>query len=147
MSTGRSKSPGPVPKRQAAHEGPARHSAADADDPHAIASLEYRCRRLSDNLRESLGVDGCAALLARALAECEKQHPALKSMRGPDEREIQLQGVPAATAVHGLRTVEAAIEALQMSLAGILARLIGEDMAMRLMDLEAPSSGETGQEL
>lgn len=116
----------------------------DSRDRLAIASLEGRCRRLSESLRESLGVDGCSGLLARAIADCEREHPALKEMRGPDEREVQLQDVSAAVALHGIPAVGAAVEALQGSLTGILGRLVGEDMAMRLMDLEGPASGQPG---
>ena len=119
----------------------------DSRDRLAIASLEHRCRRLTESLRESLGVDGCSGLLARAIADCEREHPALKGMRGPDDREVQLQGVAEAVALHGVPAVQSAVEALQVSLAGILGRLVGEDMAMRLMDLEGPASDEPGEEL
>ena len=114
-------------------------------DQLAVAALEFRCRHLSDSLRESLGIDGASGLFARGIAECEKQHPALTGMRGPDEREIQLQGVSEAVDRHGLHAVQAAVEALHMSLAGILGRLIGEDMAMQLMHLERPQSEDSGQ--
>jgi hypothetical protein len=118
----------------------------DSADRLALAAIEFRCRTLSDNLRESLGVDGCSGLLARAIADCQHQHPALKGMRGPDEREIRLQGVSDAVALHGVPAVQAAVEALQRTLAGILARLVGEDMAMRLMDLEGPALEEPAEE-
>lgn len=103
-------------------------------------ALETRCRQVTANLREALGPDGCSALLTRALAECETKHPVLKHVRGPDEREIQLDGVAAAVAQHGLGTVEAGVGALFASLLGILERLIGEDMALRLIDFDARES-------
>ena len=124
---------------------PADLHGGEGPDPLSAAALEFRCRHLSESLRESLGVDGCSGLLMRAIAECDKEHPALQHMRGPDERELQLQDVSAAVALYGIRAVEAAVEALQVSLMGILERLVGEDMAMRLMDLEGPASDEAGE--
>lgn len=108
----------------------------------AGAALEFRCRHVTQSLREALGPDGCSALLARALAECEPDHPALRQMRGADERELQLHGIPAVVATHGIVAVEAAVEALITSLLGILARLIGDDMALRLIDLDIPAPGD-----
>ena len=102
------------------------------------ASVEFRCRQITANLREALGPDGCSALLSRALAECEPRHPVLKQLRGPDEREVQLGNVSAAIAAHGVVPVAVAVDALTASLTGILARIIGEDMALRLIGLDAP---------
>lgn len=105
-------------------------------------SLEYRCRQLSASLRDALGPDGSSALIGRALAECEPAHPVLKSLRGGDGREIGLEGVFTTVERYGLEKAEAGVDALVASLAGILGKLIGEDMAMRLLDLD---TGESSQ--
>ena len=106
------------------------------------SALGYRCRQVTASLREALGPDGCSALLARALAECEPTHPVLKHMRGPDGREVQLEGVSAGIERFGFDAAEAGAEAMFASLTGILGRLIGEDMAMRLIDLGAGESSQ-----
>ncbi len=92
-------------------------------------------------MRDTLGPDGCSALLGRALDECEPMHPVLRCMRGPDTREIQLEGVAAAIEQFGIDAAEAGIDALLASLAGILGRLIGDDMTMRLLEIDTGSSG------
>lgn len=110
----------------------------DGGEPvSANSTLEYRCRQVTGSLRDALGPDGCSALLARALAECESLHPVLKHMRGPDGREIQLDGVSAGIERYGVDAAEAGVEAMLSSLAGTLGRLIGEDMALRLIDFDA----------
>lgn len=111
-------------------------------DPRAVdKSLEYRCRQLTTSLGEALGPDGCSALLARALTQCEPTHPVLQRIRGADGREIQLDGVPAAIEQYGYAAAEAGVDALLTSLVEILGKLIGEDMALRLLDLDAGESG------
>lgn len=105
-------------------------------------TIEYRCRQITASLREALGADGSSALLGRALAECELQHPVLKHLRGGDGREIGLDGVSTAVERYGLDKTEAGVDAMLASLAGILGKLIGEDMTMRLLDLD---TGESGQ--
>lgn len=136
--------PGPRKHRQPRPErGPGDDAIRDAR--LATAALEFRCRQITGNLRDALGADGCAALLARAMAECEPRHPVLRQMRGPDEREVQLGNVAAAVAAHGIAAVDAAVEALVGSLVGILARLIGEDMALRLIGLDGSDGNPDGQ--
>jgi hypothetical protein len=88
-----------------------------------------------------MGDAGCAALLARALARTEGAHPVLKDLRRPadeaDER-IRLEGIAAIAAAHGIDSVTAAIEALIAAVVDILTRLIGDDMAIRLLDHDGP---------
>jgi hypothetical protein len=116
----------------------------DASREPAISdrSLESRCRQLTASLRDALGPDGCSALIGRALAECEPGHPVLKHMRGPDGREIQLDHVSAAVERYGLDKAEAGVNAMVASLGAILAKLIGEDMTQRLLDLDAGESSQ-----
>lgn len=110
-------------------------------------SLEYRCQQVSAALCEALGLDGCSALLDRALAECEPKHPVLKHMRGRDGREIQLTGISVAVERHGYDAAEAGVDAILTSLVGILGKLIGEDMALRLLDLDTGDFSENQESL
>ena len=84
-----------------------------------------------------MGTDGCAALLARALARTEAEHPALLTLRRQDGREIHLDGVAEAMQQHGRAAVEAGVQALMRALVEVLGRLIGADMAVRIIDLGA----------
>jgi hypothetical protein len=108
----------------------------------AAAALQRALVRVSANLRDSMGDDGRDALLTRALARTESDHPALKDFRKLNHGVIQLDGVVASVETHGVAPVTAAIEAMLAALLDVLGRLIGEDMAMRLLDqdLAGPSS-------
>jgi hypothetical protein len=113
---------------------------ADAAEARDIAlALQRTCRHVSETLRDSLGDDGCNALLSRALARTEAHHPALKLIRRQDERGIHLDGVVAAAETAGSAQATAAVEALLGALMDVLGKLIGEDMAIRIMDLDSGS--------
>ena len=119
--------------------------APPADNPAmAAAALQRACARVSANLRESVGDDGRDALLARALARTESDHPALKDVRGVDHGAVHLNNVVASVEAHGVAAVTLAIEALLAALLDVLGRLIGEDMAMRLLDLDLPGPSRDG---
>lgn len=106
----------------------------NADSTALGAGLQRTIVRVSESLRDSMGEDGSDALLTRALARTERDHPALKNIRGRNEGGIQVDGVAASVEAHGVAAVTAAIEALLVALVDILGRLIGEDMAIRLID-------------
>lgn len=112
-----------------------------ANPPAHGSSLEHRCRQVTEALRDALGPDGCSALLGRALDSCESRHPVLKDMRGPDGREIRLEGVAEGIERYGVDAAEAGIDAMFASLADILGRLIGEDMAMQLIGMDVGEAG------
>lgn len=99
----------------------------------AAASLQRSCVRVCAVLRNAMGVDGSDALLGRALARTQAKHPAIASICR-DARGTELDGVAAAVDKHGIEAVTVAVEALFEALVDVLARLIGEDMVVRLMD-------------
>jgi hypothetical protein len=111
------------------------------------AALQQTYLRVSENLRDSLGDDGWTALLVRALAHTDPQHPALQDIRLLDDGGNHLDAVLASVEAHGVAAVTAAVEAVLAALIDILARLIGEDMAIRLIDHDAarPRAGGAGQ--
>ena len=111
--------------------------AAPADARAAAETLQHTCNRVMDNLRDTIGTDGCAALLARSLARTEQEHPALMLVCREDGREIHLDKVADAMQRHGQAEVEAAVDALFDALFEVLGRLIGEDMAIRVINLGA----------
>lgn len=104
------------------------------------SALQVTCTRVCDNLRDAVGADGCSALLDRAIARTESQHPAVRQIRGQGGDGVRLDGVAASIDVHGAAAVAAAVDALLAALLDVLAHLIGEDMAVRLMGLDASNT-------
>jgi hypothetical protein len=107
---------------------------AGGEPAMVAAALQQTLTRVSANLRDSVGDDGRDALLARAIARTESDYPALKDIRRLNNGAVHLDGVVTSVEAHGVAPVTAAIEALLAALVAVLARLIGEDMAMRLLD-------------
>jgi hypothetical protein len=110
------------------------------------AALQLTCSRVCDNLRELMGVDGCSALLDRAIAHTEDRHPVWREIRRRDRDGVHFDGIASSVELHGIAAVSAAVSALLAALFDVLARLIGEDLALRLMELEAPPTDPGGGE-
>jgi hypothetical protein len=122
-------------RRLLGHDG-AQTTAGDAAT--VAAALQRTCGRVAESMRDSLGEAGWAALLVRALARTEADHPALKNIRRQNGDDIDLDCVFAGVEAHGAASAMAAFEALLAALIETLSRLIGEDMAMRLIDPDPP---------
>jgi hypothetical protein len=121
-------------------------SAVSADGASVTSgdALQRTCTRVFDNLRDAMGEHGCSALLARALAQTEASHPALKDLRRRHSNGVPLDCVRESIDAHGVPVVTAAIESLLVALIDILGRLIGEDMAIRVIDYDVPRSRRDG---
>jgi hypothetical protein len=104
------------------------------------AALQRTVVKVSESLRASIGDAGCQALLARALAQLEAAHPALTSMRRISESVIYPEGVAASVETHGAAAVTAAVEAFIAVVVDVLARLIGDDMALQVIDHDRTKS-------
>jgi len=109
------------------------------------AALQRTCVRITTNLRDALGDDGCDALLARSLARTEAQHPALRDIRRIHSNGIHLDNVAASVDQHGIAVVTNAIAALLTALIDTLTRLVGEDMALSLLDHNPPRTPPRGR--
>jgi hypothetical protein len=117
-----------------------------AEDKMRVAALQLTCSRVCDSLRELMGVDGCSVLLDRAIARTEGRHPVWREIRRRDRDGVHLDGIATSVDLHGIAAVSAAVSALLAALFEVLARLIGEDLALRLMELEAPPTDAGGGE-
>jgi hypothetical protein len=91
-----------------------------------------------------MGVAGCDALVARARSRVARSHPAITELCREPSGDVQVDDVLAAISAHGEEAVIAAIEALLAALIEVLSRLIGEDMATRLIDQDGPQSRRDG---
>ena len=106
--------------------------AGAAVDPAAAAhaALERAYRALG----RWVGPAGAEALFARALAETRGEHPAIAEVELRLQPDRGLQGIAASVSAHGTDAVAAGLEALLTSVLRLLGRLIGDDMATRLLD-------------
>ena len=109
-----------------------------ASEPPSAAQLQQLCTRVTENLCDTIGRDGCMALLARALARTESAHPVLTTVRRITNGDIELDSVAAGAERHGVPAVTSGLEAMLAALTDILGRLIGDDMALRVMLPDPP---------
>jgi len=107
------------------------------------AALQRAVARVSQTLSESMGEDGYNALVVRALARTEADHPALKKVVRLNDG-VHLDGIKASVEAHGAAAVTAAIEALLAALVDVLGRLMGEDMAVQIIDPDPSLSRKGG---
>jgi hypothetical protein len=107
-------------------------SASNADAPEEVAAAADRiCTELRAGLGPWVGVTGYRALLDRALGLARADHPALGglSCHGEDAPLINQ-----AIREHGVGPVAAGLVALIAELVKVLGRIIGEEMALRLVE-------------
>jgi hypothetical protein len=106
--------------------------AGDVSTPGEVAAAAERlCTQLRSGLGRWIGADGYRALLDRALVLVRAEHPALGgvSCLGEDD-----PATAAAAQAYGAREVAAGIVALVAALIELLGRIIGEEMASRLVE-------------
>lgn len=113
-------------RRQVREPAPPTRQLADA--------LHRTCESVFSNVRLSMGDDGCRALFGRAFSAVHDQHPAIETLRVAGDCEIPRERLLAAIETHGASATTSAVEALLAALVDILARLIGADMTIRILD-------------
>lgn len=107
----------------------------EADGPEGTPSSAWAaCERACGTLARWLGANGCRALVARALKQARDDHPALDPLFLRTEPGPALGGVAESIGTHGAAAVEAGLEALLVALVELLGRLVGDDVAARLLD-------------
>lgn len=95
------------------------------------AAAERTCTQLRTELGRWIGADGYRALVDRALGLARAEHPALGDLPCLGGNQ------PATTAVvraHGAGAVAAGLVALVAALIELLGRIIGDEMALRLVE-------------
>jgi len=109
-----------------------------ATDEATIGTAMQRAYgRVSENLSRSVGEDGYAALLARALTRAQPGLPVWNHIRRVDGGRIHLD-VAAGVSGNGAKAVDDALESLLAALVDILSDLIGTDMVRSLLELDEP---------
>jgi hypothetical protein len=107
------------------------------DEAAVGAAMQRAYGRVSENLSRSVGEDGYAALLARALTRAQPEQPVWNHIRRVDAGRIHLD-VAAGVSGNGAKAVDQALESLFAALVDILSDLIGADMVRNLLDLDEP---------
>ena len=103
------------------------------------AALERSLARVSENLRRSVGDDGYNALLSRAIAQTQTEHPALKDIRNDGVDGFSVESLTAGAHAHDIHVISAALESLVASIVELLSGLIGADMVLNLLDPDGSS--------
>jgi hypothetical protein len=116
----------------------------DSPARSAAAACDYLYRSLS----RWVGPDGCHALYARALAQAANEYPALEQIQLRPRSEPYIDGVAQTIMEHGDGATAKAFESMLVRLVELLGRLIGDDMAMRLIEQSwaAPERGDANSD-
>jgi hypothetical protein len=105
--------------------------ASGADEPdHAIAAAQGLRARLRAGLAPWIGADGYRALVDRALGLTRGEHPELGDLIGPggdEPPEVRAR-------VHRASSVQAGMEALVAVVIELLGGIVGEGLAVRLVE-------------
>jgi hypothetical protein len=118
-------------------------SHGDGGDSSARAAAAA-CDRLYRELSRWVGRDGCHALFFRALAQARIDHPALGKIQLRARAEPYIDGVAGTIIAQGDPATAQALEAMLVSLVELLGRLIGDDMAMKLIERSLGASEGRG---
>jgi hypothetical protein len=81
-----------------------------------------------------VGTDGCNALFTRALAETRPQYPALEKIQLRPRSDPYIEGIADSIMARGDSETAEALESMFARLVELLGRLIGDDMAGKLID-------------
>jgi hypothetical protein len=112
--------------------------ASQARREPAVAA-EHVLSALAAVLNRWFGPFGYHALITRSLAEAAMTHPALVKVRVRSELDPIVEGLADAAIVYGSDAVRNATVAVLTALIGLLSRLVGEDMALGVVEHSIPA--------
>ena len=137
-------SPDQPPTRQIAHRLINRQGAEQAGSRSAARAAVAACDHLYRELSRWVGSDGCHALFTRALAQARSDYPALEQIQLRARSEPYLDGAAETIMAHGDAATAEAVESMLVRLIELLGRLIGDDMATKLIEgiLAEPARGD-----
>ena len=104
------------------------------DSPDPAAAAVRACVRVYRDLSRWVGMKGSLALYNRALIQARSEHPLLTGITIRSEPAPGLDGVPEMIRTGGAAAAAAALESLLLTLLGLLGRLVGDDMVVRLVE-------------
>lgn len=103
------------------------------DAPVAASATLATSERLYGELSRWIGSVGCHALFTRALADARVSHPLLTGVRVQKGDQPYFEGTAEIIDAHGASATAEAFEAMLVTLVELLGRLIGDDMAVKLI--------------
>lgn len=107
----------------------------------AVAAMS---EALYDDLSRWVGRDGCHALFTRALAEAQVEYAILDQIKLRPRSEPYIDGITEIIMGRGDGETADALESMLVHLIELLSRLIGDDMATKLIrSTAAPRRGQT----
>ena len=115
-------------------------SGRGASDTAARAAAAA-CDSLYRELSRWVGPDGCHALFTRALGQARTEYPLLAGIQLHARAEPYIEGVAETIMAHGDAATAEALESMLVRLVELLGRLIGDDMAMKLIERSLTASG------
>jgi hypothetical protein len=115
-----------------------RHERTGADT--AARAAVSACEHLYRELSRWVGSDGCHALFTRALAQARTEYPALGQIQLHARSEPYIDGVAETIMAQGDGATAEALESILARLIELLGRLIGDDMAMKLIERSLAAS-------
>ena len=98
------------------------------------------CDNLYRELSRWVGPDGCHALFSRALAEAKAENPALQHIQLHARSDPYVDGVAETIIARGEPATADALESMLVRLIELLRRLIGDDMATKLIERSLAAS-------
>jgi hypothetical protein len=109
-------------------------AATDTPTPANVAAAAERAfHRLANGLAQWVGPDGSQALFTRALALAQAQDRALKAVPAPARSALFLDALAANAEPHDGASVLDGVVLIMTNLIELLNRLVGEDLAVRLV--------------
>lgn len=106
----------------------------------AARAAAAACDHLYQALSRWVGSDGCHALFTRALAEARTEYPALAQIQLRARSQPYIDGVPETIMARGDAATAEALESTLVHLVELLGRLIGDDMATKLIERSVSAS-------
>jgi hypothetical protein len=116
------------------------HRSERAEGHTSARAAAAACDQLYRELSRWVGPDGCHALFTRALAQARIEYPALGQIQLRARSEPYIDGVAETIMAHGDTATAEGLEAMLVHLIELLGRLIGDDMAMKLIERSLAAS-------
>lgn len=115
-----------------------RETRGASTDDAAIAAAERICAMTLDGLSRWFGPYGSHALFMRALASAQTRDPRLSGVTMDEQAGVA--GIGEAVRVHGAPAMAEGVVATMGALAELIGRLIGDDLAIQLLEQSTMTS-------
>lgn len=136
--------------RQLAHRLIGGSKVAKAQNADSASSVALAFDNLYQSLSRWVGLNGCHALFARAHTHAKAEHPLLENIQLRARTAPYLDGVTETIDEYGVEETVQALESMLVTLIELLGRLIGDDMAQKLIErdlAEFPREDANGENL